>query len=219
MKVIEKIKALSKENKLGLAFLLGALLLFGLDIFSKWLIQLNYASWASSSSSAGIEIIPNFFYIALSHNEGAAFSFGANLGVFGRIAGIVISLVMSVAIMWYSIRHNKGWRNRDRVAAMLLFSGAIGNLIDRAFYFAPITGFSGVIDWLSFYLGGGPSKPSSFVNPFATFNLADAYLVIGVIYLLVLLLIEAIKEKSPLREDPRLQKEEKKEDEQIQDKQ
>ena len=104
--------------------------------------------------------------------------------------------------------------NKERVCAMLLASGAIGNLIDRAFYWVPITGFDGVIDFIQFYLGGGPSQGTSFINPFATFNLADSYLTIGIIYLIVLMVLDSIKEnknrKSEWTEDPRLTKPEEK---------
>ena len=97
---------------------------------------------------------------------------------------------------------------------MLLASGAIGNLIDRAFYWMPITGFDGVIDFIQFYLGGGPSKGTSFINPFATFNLADSFLTIGIIYLIVLMVLDSIKEnknkKSEWSDDPRLVKPEEK---------
>ena len=89
---------------------------------------------------------------------------------------------------------------------MLLASGAIGNLIDRAFYWNAITGFDGVIDFLQFYLGGGPGAAVTWVNPFADFNFADAYLTVGVVMLIVLFIVDFVKHPEPdeLEVDPRL---------------
>ena len=155
-----------------------------------------------------VTVIPNFFYLTKSYNTGAAFSLGANWGVGGRILGIAISVLMSGAILWYWIVNNKKIHNLERVCLMLLSSGAVGNLIDRAFYWEGTTGFNGVIDFLQFYLGGGPSAPNSAFNPFATFNVADACLTIGVVLLIVALVIDAIKnnKNDPNEKDPRLEK-------------
>ena len=200
-------KELSPEQK-ARAFkeliIFGAisLLLFAIDIITKWVVQSNLAPFEP------LEVIPNFFYITLSYNTGAAFSLGANWGVAGRVLGILISVIMSTAIGWYWIKKNEEFNTFERAIAALMFSGAIGNLIDRAFYWEAITGFNGVIDFFQFYLGGGPSAPSNIVNPFATFNVADACLVVGIILFIVELLISIVKDSKndELRKDPRLAK-------------
>jgi signal peptidase II len=168
------------------SFLWLALLLFVIDIASKWAVQLNL------SEGQQVALIPNFFYITLVHNTGAAFSFGAGAEAM-RYVYIVISWVMSIAIAyyWYGYLAKKD-RLMNAIFA-LLFAGAFGNLIDRTFYFPGVVGFDGVIDFLEFYLGGGPSAPNSGVNPFAIFNVADSCLTIGVIMALVVLLVRAIK--------------------------
>ena len=201
-KLIAKWKSLSKEGRLGICFGIGSLLLFVLDIVSKWAVQ------NCLNPGDKIEVIPNFFYITLSYNTGAAFSLGADWGVWGRVLGIAISLIMTVAIAWYWAVNNKKVHNLERVCLMLLLSGAFGNLIDRAFYWEGTVGFNGVIDFLQFYLGGGPSAASSVVNPFATFNVADACLVVGVVLLVVALVFEAVKngKNDPNQNDPRLTK-------------
>ena len=202
-KLRDKFLSLSKETRLGIYFALGALLLIVLDIISKWAVQ------NSLSEGDSITVIPNFFYITLSYNTGAAFSLGSSWGVWGRILGIAISLIMSVAIIWYWAVNNKKVHNFERVCLMLLIAGAIGNLIDRAFYWKGTVGFDGVIDFLQFYLGGGPSKAISVVNPFATFNVADACLVIGVILMIIALALDAYKasKSDPKAIDPRLEAE------------
>ena len=198
-KLLKSWKSLSKETKSGVYFALGALALFLLDLISKWVAQ-NCLKPGES-----VALIPNFFYFTLSYNTGAAFSLGASWGVWGRILGIVISLSMSAGIIWYWAKNNPKCRNFERLCLMLLSAGAVGNLIDRALYWEGTVGFNGVIDFLQFYLGGGPEAASSVVNPFATFNVADACLVVGVILMIVAIALDAIKGKNdPNEKDPRL---------------
>ena len=226
----KKKKTLTPEQKLAarkalILFLGIALGLVVLDCVSKWAVQLNCIP------NHAYEVIPNFFYITLSYNTGAAFSAGANWGIGGRILGIAISLGMSFVILFYWVRHNEELRTFERVIASLLAAGAVGNLIDRSFYFTAITGFDGVIDFFQFYLGGGPNAGINFLNPFATFNIADACLVVGILLFIVLIIMDTVKNssKSELREDPRLKKqvkeaeedeeeEEPKEDEEVPEK-
>ena len=180
----------------GVAFLLVLA-----DLLVKWAVELN------TIENEPIAVIPNFFYITKSYNTAVAFSIGKNWGVGGRVLNIMISIVMSVAIFWYYLTHNDRLKTPERITAVLLGAGAVGNLIDRAFYWEATTGFNGVIDFFQFYLGGGPDKPVNFFNPFATFNFADACLTVGIVVLLVLLIVDMVKgsDKS-LREDPRLVK-------------
>ena len=213
---MNKALAFMKKEKRFLLFLLGALLLFVIDIVSKWVVENN------CEFNVPYAVIPNFLYIRKSYNVAIAFSLGSQLGVFGRIINITISLTMSIAIGIYWIKKRNALKNFEHVIAMLLFAGAVGNLIDRAFYWEGTTGFNGVIDFVQFYLGGGPDAPTNFVNPFATFNIADACLVIGVILLLIAMIIESAKSakatkgtKEDLTVDPRdFKKEEEEEDEQ-----
>ncbi len=206
--LLAKWKSLKKETKYGIYFGLGALALFILDLVSKWVVNANLKVGES------VTVIPNFFYLTLSYNTGAAFSLGATWGVWGRVLGIAISLLMSGAILWYWIKSNEKCHNFERACLMLLLSGAVGNLIDRAFYWQGTTGFDGVIDFFQFYLGGGPDKAISVVNPFATFNVADACLVVGVILMICYFVYDAIKngKNDPNEKDPRLEKAQEKED-------
>ena len=180
-------------------FLAGALLLLIFDILTKWIAQ-NILSQVGKS----VEVIPNFLYFTLYHNTKIAFSWGID-GIGGRILNIAISLVMSIAIGIYWITHDTKFKWQERTIAMLLLSGAVGNLIDRALYWEAISGFDGVIDFVQFYLGGGPRAPQHWLNPFATFNMADAYLSVGIVALFVYVIVDSIKhgDKS-MTKDPRL---------------
>ena len=177
-----------------------SVLLIVADLVIKWVVELNCVE------GLRYEVIPNFFYITKSYNTAIAFSIGSNLGVAGRIINILISLVMSVLIYFFWLTHDHKITKWERVVGVLLGAGAVGNLIDRAFYWQGITGFDGVIDMFQFYLGGGPSAPMGFFNPFATFNFADACLVVGIALLLVITIVDMIKKPDPLKNDPRLEK-------------
>ena len=176
-----------------------SVLLVVIDFASKWIVQNTVAL------GSPVEVIPNFFYINKSYNIAIAFSLGSQLGVWGRVLNITISVVMSFVIYFYWLTHDHKFGNFERIIACLLGAGAVGNLIDRAFYWEATTGFNGVIDFFQFYLGGGPSKDVSMFNPFATFNFADACLTIGIVLLLVFLIVDAIKNRdTSLSKDPRL---------------
>ncbi|MBO5529704.1 MAG: signal peptidase II [Bacilli bacterium] len=184
----------------NLFLLLGiALALILIDLLTKWLVQ-NLVPLGQP-----VEVIKNFFYINKSYNIAIAFSLGSQLGVGGRVINISISVIMSVIIFGYWLTHNHKMNGFEKTIAILLAAGAVGNLIDRAFYWEATTGFNGVIDFFQFYLGGGPNANVSFVNPFATFNFADACLTIGILLLIVYLIIDAIRNRdTSLSKDPRL---------------
>ena len=163
-----------------------AILVFVFDISTKWIVQ-NIAN-ANNIPEEGLiaTIIPNFFNIIITHNLGAAFSLGANGDLIWRIIWILVSNIMSIGL---SIYYYKTFKNNNviyKISLMLMIGGAVGNLIDRAFYWESIVGFDGVIDFLDFEFGS--------LGHFATFNIADAALVIGVLLLIVIMIIEMIKE-------------------------
>lgn len=167
-----------------------ALVLFVFDIVSKWIIQLNLKTDGTS-----VTVIKDFWYLTLTHNTFAAFGnwFSIDEGntasvVSVRIVLILISWIMSAVILYYwGSRLDKKDKLMNAIMA-LLFSGAIGNLIDRTFYWQGTVGFDGVIDFMCFYLLG-PTKA-----PFAIFNVADACLTIGILMLIVVLLVRDIKQ-------------------------
>jgi signal peptidase II len=177
----------------------GAMLL--LDILSKWIVQ----SLVKPGQANAVTIIPNFLYVSLSYNTKVAFSLGFD-GVGGRILNICISLVMSAVIIAYFVVARDKLHPFMKAILALLGAGAVGNLIDRCFYWKATTGFDGVIDFIQFYLGGGPNASTSIVNPFATFNWADSCLTVGVILFIVYLIYDAVKHphEDPYEKDPRV---------------
>lgn len=120
-------------------------------------------------------VIPNFFKINYLQNTGAAFSSFEGM----RYVFIIVSIVIFLLLIKY-IKNTDIKRKFEIVSLGMILVGLVGNLIDRIFY-----GY--VIDYLSFTIFG---------YSFAVFNLADSFIVIGVILFIIdMIMIELEKRK------------------------
>ena len=167
-----------------LSFLWLPIFLIALDQISKWAV----VNALMDVPGRSLEVIPHFFYITLTFNKGSSFGMGGDVS-WMRYVFIVISWLASATILFYWI---KNLAKKDIFIDVLLafcFAGAVGNGIDRTFYWEGTTGFSGVIDFFQFYIFGYGEGKSSF----AIFNVADMYLTCAVAVLIVLLLVREIK--------------------------
>lgn len=126
-----------------------------------------------------IVVIKDFFKFYLVFNNGAAFS--SFEGQFALLMGITVVATIIFFIMALSADF---WKNPFYAWGIyLMIGGMIGNLIDRVFYPGHY-----VIDFLSFTFFGWD---------FATFNIADSCLVVGVICVFIdLLFLEGKRNKS-----------------------
>lgn len=175
------------------SFIWLMVLIFVIDIVTKWSV-FNYfkgtigvdgivAGFGVARENT-IPALPGFLHIGCTLNKGAAWSLGTTDSYDGvNPLLIVISVVLSAAFIFYYVKEYKKLRTPIKIALALMIAGAVGNMIDRIFYRTSITGFKGVIDWI--YV--------AFMN-FPTFNIADSALVIGIILLLVVFIIDEIKE-------------------------
>ena len=113
--------------------------------------------------------IPNLVSLTYLQNRGAAFSILQDQ----QLLFAVITLVVVVGAIWYLHKHMEDsfWMV---LGLTLIIAGGLGNFIDRV-----SQGF--VVDM--FHL--------DFIN-FAIFNVADSYLTVGVIILLIAMLKEEI---------------------------
>ena len=128
-----------------------------IDQISKILIGLYF------NLNKSIVIIKNFFSITLVHNTGAAWSILQNKNIFILIFSIV-ALIIIYRFM-FLFKTNK----RNNFAFGLLVGGIFGNLLDRIVY-----GY--VRDFFDFTI---------FSYDYPVFNIADIFIVIGVILLII----------------------------------
>lgn len=148
----------------------GALTLFAvlLDFVTKKVVAGNMTLYQS------ISVIPGVFNITYVKNTGA--SFGMMAGA--RWFFVAVTVLLIAAVIYYTVKNNI----KDKlflVSASFVVGGGIGNLIDRI-----ATG--AVVDFFDFCL----------IN-FAIFNVADCFVVVGVI----LMAIYYIKEERAKKEE------------------
>lgn len=141
--------------------------LIALDQITKWIALTKLKPIET------ITVIQNFLDFTFVENRGAAFGILSGQRSFFIILTLIVSCV--IVYIFYKTPINKEY-NKMRVSLVLIFAGAIGNLIDRM-----IRGY--VVDFFEFKFISWP-----------VFNMADIYVVIGTIYL-IWLLIFVIKEE------------------------
>ena len=154
-------KNLTKNFYINLIFIF---LIFILDRISKvYVIYLNEKSYTSEIFSS------KFLNISLTWNQGIAFGlFSFDQSDLYNFLTIIIFIV--IFLIFIMLIKNKGFK---RYALLKMFGGAIGNLFDRIF-------FKAVPDFIDFHIG----EFHWFV-----FNLADIFITIGVIFMILLELI------------------------------
>ena len=109
-----------------------------------------------------------FFNLTLLHNTGAAFSFLATAGGWQRWFFVVLATIISVIlVVWLlRLRRDELWLG---AAVAFILGGALGNLYDRV-----VHGY--VVDFLHFHWAG---------YHFPAFNIADSFITVGAIMLLI----------------------------------
>lgn len=140
-----------------------AVIMLIIDQVSKILITTHFNNQPVGSLE-GIPIIDNVLYFSYQQNEGAAF--GILQGA--RWIFVPLTIIACAVFIWWLIKL-KDKHVLLKISSGLMLSGAVGNLIDRAFL--------------------GYVRDFIYVNiPFATFNIADACLVVGTAIMAVYIL-------------------------------
>jgi signal peptidase II len=137
-----------------------------LVVFASVLID-QAVKWLVETRLAFEELVPVFPFLGLyrTWNFGVAFSFLDNLG---PLALIVMTILIIAFVGWLWSRAGEA-RRFARFGFALIIGGAIGNLIDRVF-------LGHVVDYILFHTP---------VWSFAVFNLADALITFGALFILI----------------------------------
>ncbi|WP_020674703.1 signal peptidase II [Geopsychrobacter electrodiphilus] len=132
-----------------------------LDQLSKGLIV------SSLKLHQSIELLANFVHITYVRNPGAAFGILADNSL--RLPFFfLVSIVAGIGILWY-LKRIQGGSRRLQFGLGLIFSGAVGNLIDRI-------RFHEVIDFIDIHW---------YQYHWPAFNIADSAICIGVGLMLI----------------------------------
>ena len=135
--------------------LIFTLIVLIVDIVSKLIVK-HYLSLGS------ISIISNFLNLTYVENTGAAWSIFDN----NRYVVLVLSGMIIIGIIYYIFKENPT-RIIVKIAYSLVLGGALGNFINRLYY-----GY--VIDFIDVKI---------FEYNYPIFNMADIFIVVGVILL------------------------------------
>ena len=171
------------------------IVLVAIDQIVKLLVHANMEVGDS------IEVFPWF---DLCYVENPGFAFGMQLGgaVWGKIVLSLFRLVMIGALIYgihYLLKKGSEVPKGVVVGAVLILAGAIGNMVDSMFYglfieaqgtgfltgkvidmiHLPLFEWSSCPSWLSFLVG----SDGYFFGP--VFNVADSYISVAVVYLLI----------------------------------
>jgi signal peptidase II len=149
---------------MNIYFLLTGVFVLVVDQITKYLISIKIAEGST------IEVIPRFLNFMNIKNTGAAFgmfqSYTKILTIVSLVANFLI-IILKVKLNLENVFYN--------ISLGFILGGALGNLVDRYF-------IGEVTDWISF----------SFFGPI--FNIADSFIVIGFILIIILILREYLKQ-------------------------
>ncbi len=130
--------------------------------------------------------VSSFFNLVRAHNAGAAFSFLASSSGWQRWLFTAIGLIATGLIIW-QLQVHRGQRLIS-LSMSLIMGGALGNVIDRLVH-------GHVIDFLDFHW--------AFLEPlfrgghFPSFNVADAAITLGAVFLIADELKKMVSGRAP----------------------
>ena len=139
-----------------LFFVSGALIV--VDQYTKFMVSLHIPL------NYSIQVVEDFFNLTHIRNSGVAFGlFASQQSEYKVLMFIAISTIAIIAILVIFHQTPKE-KKLVQTGLILIFSGAVGNLIDRTLH-------GEVIDFVDFFING---------HHFPAFNVADSCITIGV---------------------------------------
>ncbi|RPF56063.1 signal peptidase II [Aquisalibacillus elongatus] len=144
------------------------LIIIILDQLTKWSVASSMKLYESK------EVIPGFLSITSHRNSGAAWGI-----LEGQMWLFYIVTVIVIGVIIYYMQLYKDSYPWLMVGFAFILGGAIGNFIDRVF-------LQEVIDFIDVMI---------FAYDFPIFNIADSALTVGVVLVIVMMLIDEMKNK------------------------
>lgn len=175
-----------KDNILKYLYTTAIVLILSDQLSKLWIKGFSIGDFVHQGLFYGeqISVIGDFLQITFIENAGMAF--GIQFGVW-KILLSLFSIVASVFLIIFQNRLS-GYSIWVRIGVMLIFAGAVGNLIDRVFYgviFGESALFYGkVVDFIQVdipdlkFLG-------LYYTHWPVFNVADSCVSVGVVILLI----------------------------------
>lgn len=134
------------------------IIIFIIDLLSKQIIS------SSIKLNTTINIIPNFFSLTYTNNYGIAWSMLEG----HKYPIIIVNIIIILGLIIY-LHKNNNMLKYEEISYLMIIGGSLGNLYDRIKY-----GY--VIDFLDFNILG---------YNYPIFNLADSFIVLGLITLII----------------------------------
>lgn len=131
-----------------------------------------------SCGDLNIRLIPGVLKLSYVKNTGGAYGIGSES--FLVLTGV--NLLLIIYIIKYLVKNYKTLDKNLKIGLLLILSGGISNLIDRL-----LRGY--VTDYIDV---------TELVD-FPVFNIADSFIVIGVIIMMVTIVISTIKEQESIK--------------------
>ena len=154
-----------------------------IDQITKWVVK------TTMDLHQSIKVIGDFFTISYILNSGIAFGlFDDSASPIKRPLLIIISIIALAIIVYIFFSLPKSVK-MSGLAMGLILGGALGNMIDRI-----ARGL--VVDFLDFDFPNITFRPLNlYMTRWPTFNVADSSVLIGIVFLLVLIIIEGTRSK------------------------
>ena len=160
--------------------------LYIIDQLTKYLSQVNLVEGVK------VGFIPNVMSLKLTYNTGAAFSSfdGASWLL------IIVSSIATIVLLYFCLKNNWKTEKFKSFVLTMILAGCVGNLFDRIIETIPNLNESrkGVVDMIQFDFIDKICQ-ALFKRDFAICNVADVYLVIGLILLAIYIIFFADKRK------------------------
>jgi signal peptidase II len=153
--------------------LLMVLPLYLIDQLTKWLIVKNM------NFGDSITVIPNFFEIIHVRNTGVAFGLLTNIPESYRLIFFLTVTIIAIAAIFFIFKQSKDDSAILKAILCLILAGAMGNLTDRVIH-------NEVVDFINVH---------AFTYRWPTFNVADTYISVGMIGLLLYTFLVPEKKK------------------------